>query len=118
MGGGYIPFKSPRFLIKAGRRLNHIKMKVIFHSFRKDKKGLPVYEEGCKSALVIAKDNAYMLGGTPLFISAAACRDNKPGDLIDLGDNVEKVPMKNRETGEIMCHPNGDKFMTIALKGA
>jgi hypothetical protein len=93
-------------------------MKVIFHSFRKDRKGIPAYEEGCKSALVIAKDNQYILGGKPLFISAAACRDNKPGDLIDLGDDVIMVPMVNREDNSIMKHPNGDTFMTIALKGA
>ena len=93
-------------------------MKVIFHSFRKDSKGLAVYEEGCKSALVIKKDNAYMLGGTALFISASPCRDNKPGDIIDLGDDVIMVDMKNRVTGEVLTHKSGDKFQTIALKGA
>ncbi len=94
-------------------------MKVIFHSFRKDKKGFPVYEEGCKTALVIKKDNAYMLGGTALFISAAACRDNKPGDYIDLGDDVIIVDMMDRKNpGQPLKHSSGDVFKTIGLKGA
>jgi hypothetical protein len=94
-------------------------MKVIFHSFRKDRKGYPAYEEGCKTALVIAKDNAYMLGGTALFISASPCRENKPGDIIDLGDDVQIVDMVDRKTGEVMKHSSGDVFKTIGmLKGA
>jgi hypothetical protein len=95
-------------------------MKVIFHSFRKDRKGLPVYEEGCKTALVIAKDNAYMLGGTALFISASPCRDNKPGDIIDLGNDVQIVDMMDRKNpGQPLKHSSGDIFKTIGmLKGA
>jgi hypothetical protein len=94
-------------------------MKVIFHSFRKDSKGLATYEEGCKTALVIKKDNAYMLGGTALFISASPCRDNKPGDLIDLGDDVEIVDMMDRKNpGQMLKHTSGDVFKTIGLKGA
>lgn len=92
-------------------------MKGIFHSFRKDKIAHPEYIEGCKTALVVVKDNMYVLGGIPVFISAAACRDQgfKAGDIVDLGDNVEITDMIDRTNNLPMMGPNGTAFKVLKV---
>ena len=92
-------------------------MKAIFHSFRKEGKAYPEFIEGCKTALVIVKDNMYCLGGKPVFVSASACRDqgHKQGDLIELGDNIVISDMLDQD-GNPMKHTSGQTFQV--LKGA
>ena len=89
-------------------------MKAIFHSFRKDSKASAT-EEGCKSALVIVKENAFTFGGIAVFVPAIACAGKQRGDIIDLGE-VTIIDMVDNKTGEVMKHSSGNAFK--CLQGA